>query len=200
MSRTTALKIGYVVALLVLALIAGGAIWALGGSITAFLVVALLFLVPGRIQGIFFRDLFRGRRLLAEGDVAQSIAASQQFLAQVRNRPWQKNLIWLAGTLYTTDVEAMALNNIGTAHLHSGEFEQAQRCFREALALDGQYPLPLHNLAVIAEIALDREQARELFAAARDRGFANSSMDQVVSAAQALLASIEGRGVPSSRA
>ena len=197
MSRTTALKIGYVGALFVLAAIAVIAIWALGGSTTAMLAVGLALLVPGRVQGFVFRDLFRARRLLADGDFAQSLAASQRFLDQIHKHPWQKVLVWLSWTVYTTDVEAMGLNNLGSAHLQCGEWEQASAFFREAIEVDGLYPLPFFNLAVIAELKGDHPEAKELLSAAKRRGFSGSSFDHAVSMGQELLSRVEGRGVPS---
>lgn len=154
-------------------------------------------LVPGRIQGFVFRDLFRGRRLLAERDFAHSLAASQRFLDQIRKHPWQKALTWLSWTVNTTDVEAMALNNIASAHLQCGEWEQATALFREAIEMDGQYPLLFFNLAVIAELQGDHQEAEERLSAAKRLGFSRSSFDDAVRVGQELLSRIEGRGVRS---
>jgi tetratricopeptide (TPR) repeat protein len=195
MSRTTALKIGYCLALGALVAVAAFAFWALGGTTGVLVVVGLLLLVPGRIQGFFFRDLFRGRRLLDAGQPQQSLVYSQRFLDQIRQRPWQKRLLWLSWSIYTTDVAAMALNNIGAAHLELGAWDAAKAALREAIDVDPQYAIPYFNLALIAELEADRQSAEERLAEAAARGYTSSKIDRVVAAGQELLARLEGRGV-----
>jgi hypothetical protein len=106
MSRTTALKIGYVIALAVLAAGCGILIWATGGDRVVLLVLLVVLLLPGRILGYFYRDHFRGCRLFTDGVPLQSLDYLHQFLDQIRKRPWQKSLLWLSWSFYTTDVEA----------------------------------------------------------------------------------------------
>ncbi|MCI0380527.1 MAG: hypothetical protein L0215_23315 [Gemmataceae bacterium] len=157
--------------------------------------IVLLLLLPGRLQGLFFRDLFRGRRLLAMGKPEQSKIYSVQFLEQIRKRPWQKRLLWLNWGIYTTDVEVMALNNTAAAHLECGRLDRAESLFFDAIELDPKCPLPYFNLAIIAEIRGDREKAEAYVKEASVRGYTMSVTDKMVAMAGELLARYEGRGI-----
>ena len=80
MSRTARYKLAYIVVLAILALAVGAAIIALGGGKVTVIAVALLLLVPGRIQGFYYRDLFTGRRLLDRGEPEKAIPFIERFL------------------------------------------------------------------------------------------------------------------------
>lgn len=119
---------------------------------------AVVFLLPGRLQGWLWRDFFRGRRLLSGGRPDESIAHFERFLETLRRHPGRRRAIWLAGSAYTRDVEAMTLNNLGIAHLLAGRLEEAEAKFREALKVDDLYPLPHAGLA---DLAVRRERPDE---------------------------------------
>lgn len=196
LSRTTALKIGYCLALATVGGVAALTAWQMGGKKEVLVVLALLLLVPGRIQGAYFRYLLDGRRLLAEGEAKYSLLATQRFLDQIREQPWQKRLLWLSWSVYTTNVEAMALSNIGAAHLELGAWDAAERSLGDALEIDPAYPLPYFNLSVIAELRGERHLAEDFLARAAFLGYTGSTIDRVIASGQELLARIEGRGMP----
>jgi hypothetical protein len=47
-----------------------------------------------------------------------------------------KRLIWLHAGIYTHDIEAMALNNIGACHLGPGVFDRVSEPLQMALTID----------------------------------------------------------------
>lgn len=192
MTRITGARIAFVVLLLALAVPTFVLIrWLDDPRYTVFVIVALL--VPGRVQGVLLRDLFRGRRQLEQGDAEASIASTTRFLGQLDRRPWLRHAVWLAWSTYTHQLRAMALNNLGTAHLRSGRVDEAERWFDQALALDPLYPLPWFNRAIIAQVREDPDRASAAFAEARRLGFTGGSLDQLTQKAGDLLANIEGR-------
>ena len=117
MNRTTRYKTLYLMAVLVLA--AGVvAIMSTTGAYALTLVFAsVVLLVPGRIQGYFWRDFFRGRRLLGRGNAQDAIPYFMGFLDELVARPWLKRLIWLSWGMHTRDIEVMTRINLGAALL-----------------------------------------------------------------------------------
>jgi len=190
MSRTARYKLQYVISLGILMVVAGVAAWSLRSQPLALLGVAVLFLIPGRVSGLVWRDLYRGRRLLEAGQLEASLLCSQRFVESIRERPRLRGLWWLAFAVYTRDSKAMALNNLGAAQLELGSFDEAESSFREALAADPQYPIPHYNLAVLAEVRGDSPAAREHAAEAVLLGYERAASDRVIQAAGALLARI----------
>jgi tetratricopeptide (TPR) repeat protein len=156
--------------------------------------VSLLLLVPGRVQGVFWREFFRGRRLLADNDPQGAIAHFERFLSEVRDRPWLKRLIWLSWGTYTRDIEVMTLTNLGAAYLALGDFGAARRSFDQGRELDFLSPLPYFNLALLEQVQGNPEQSTRLFERARDLGFTGATSDQLFRHAGELLARIEGHG------
>lgn len=75
MNRTNLLKFGYLLVLLALGLcvsrILGGVSEGSARTQVALLVIVCL-LVPGRLSGLFFRNLYRSRRAFAKGDFEQA--------------------------------------------------------------------------------------------------------------------------------
>ncbi len=200
MPRTARFKIIYLVQLL-----------ALGGAAAAMLFVtperrrgavvillAVLLFLPGRIQGVMLRGHFRGRRLADQGRFEESIRESEAFLAIVEREPWRKRAIWLGGAAYSRDVEAMTLNNVGIAALHLGELEKASRSFERAIALDPEYPVPQFNLAVLASVRGNEQEARHRFANAVRLGYRVTTADAVIRQGQQVLAAWEGRRLSAS--
>src|SRR5688572_8688983 len=96
MTRTTRYKLGYLAVLAALGAVAVSAIVALGGGFIPLLIVTAILLLPGRLLGVAYRDLFRGRRLLDSGQAEASIPYTQRFLDQIRQHPTRKRLHWLA--------------------------------------------------------------------------------------------------------
>src|SRR5262245_6475099 len=170
----------------------------MGGGVGPMLVVAAVLLIPGRVQGRFYRDLFQGRRLLDAGYHREAVAYLERFIALVRVQPWRKRLLWLSWSVYTPDAEAMALNNLGAAKLALGQQSASEQAFKEALTLDPLYPVPHFNIAVLHQIRGNRPLAEQAAAEAARLGFARSTIDAVIYHAQSILARVEGRGVPAS--
>ncbi len=196
MSRTTRFKLTFLGALAALGVPLFFAWRALGGGPGFGLALAAVCLIPGRVLGVSWRELLRGRRLLSAGRCEESIPHTERFLALVRSEPWRKRLIWLALPIYTADVEAMALSNLGAAQLGLGRIAAARACFEEALAIDALYPIPHFNLAILHELAGDRAAAAQASAEAVRLGYTGGRIDAVIRAGQAAYASIEGRQLP----
>jgi hypothetical protein len=193
MSRTAVLKFSYVAVIALLASLAFYVWRTSGGGLLALACLIAILVVPGRIQGVFFRDLFIGRRLLDSGHPEESVPYTERFIAVVREQPWRNKLLWLTWSVYTTNAEAMALNNLGAAHIALGEVEAASSALLAARAVDPMYPLPPFNLAVVAAALGGSEESRNLASEARQLGYSGSSIDRAVHAGQRLLAAIEGR-------
>ena len=83
MSRTARYKLQYVIVLGVLLAVAGVAIWSLRANPLALLGVGVLFLIPGRLSGFIWRDLYRGRRLFEAGQFEASLPCSQRFVESI---------------------------------------------------------------------------------------------------------------------
>lgn len=195
MSRTARYKLTYVAVLAILALVAGAAIIALGGGKVTVIVVALLLLVPGRIQGFYYRDFFTGRRLLEAGEPEKAIPFIERFLESIKRHPQRSKLIWLSWSIYTPSVVAMAINNLGAARLGLGQINEAEQAFTDALAQDPLYPLPHFNLAIVHELRGNRAGAAEAVERARQLGYTGGTIDTVIRKSQSLLASVEGRAI-----
>jgi tetratricopeptide (TPR) repeat protein len=193
MSRTTALKLSYVAAVALLASLALYAWKTSEGGLLPLVCLAIILLVPGRVQGVFFRDLFIGRRLLDVGHAEESVPYTERFITAVRKQPWRNKLLWLSWSVYTTNAEAMALNNLGAARIALGDIEAARSALLAARRVDPMYPLPPFNLAVVAAALGASEESRKLASEARELGYSGASVDQAVQAGQSLLAAIEGR-------
>lgn len=194
MSRTSKYKLGYLVFLTLGVAAAFLVALLLEGGVPALLVMGVALLVRGRVQGYFYRDLFRGRRLLGERRFAESISYNERFLSTVRRKPWLKQLFWLGWSIYTPNAEAMALNNLGAAHLELGHFDQATSMFSDALARDPEFPMPYYNLALMHEVLGDHGRAEPLLREASERGYKRTSVDRLISQAGGLYARLEGRG------
>jgi tetratricopeptide (TPR) repeat protein len=196
MTRTTRFKLLYLAELVALGAVAGVVIFLAPEEkrTVAMVLLALLLFIPGRIQGVILREHFRGRRLADLGRFEESVRESEAFLARVAREPWRKKAVWLAGVAYSPDIEAMTLNNLGFAALHLGQLEKAEQSFQRALALDPQYPLPHVNLAVLWSVKGDEAASQRHFAEAARLGYRATTFDAVVRRAQAVVATVEGRG------
>ncbi|MGH0029196.1 MAG: tetratricopeptide repeat protein [Myxococcota bacterium] len=194
MNRTSRLKIAYVAAIVCLGCASAWLIYSMKPPLLVIPLVALALLVPGRIQGFFWREFFRGRRLLADEDPRGAIAHLDRFLTQVRRRPWLKRLIWLSWGTYTRDIEVMTLNNLGAAHLALGDLGTARRALEEGRTLDPRSPLPYYNLALLEQVEGNAGESARLIERARDLGFEGATSDRLFAQAGELLARIEGHG------
>lgn len=195
MSRTTRRKLAY---LLVLVGAVACTLWSLrasDASPAAMLLVAVLLLLPGRIQGHYYRAFFRGRRLMGAGRYAEAIPHFEQFLATIRARPRLKRLVWLSWGMYTRDIEVMTLNNLGAGLLELGRLDAAERHLRSAIGLDPESPMPWHNLGLLESRRGNAELAARAPDEARRLGFRGDVSDALVRAGGSALAKLEGRPI-----
>jgi hypothetical protein len=194
LSRVTRYKIGYVIALTLV----GGVVFAAAGAGNwepwVVFTIVLVLMLPGRIQGLLFRDLFRGRRDLDRNSPETALGHFNTFLTTIRAQPWRRPALWLSWSIYTPNVEAMTQNNIGAAQLNLGNLDSAQAALSTALSLDPQYPLPHANLALVAALRADSGTAEHHLDAARRLGYKGAGLDRFVSKTQSVLAAVESQG------
>src|SRR5688572_715678 len=139
MTRTRRHQLIWLLAVVGLATVSLGLLAWFRAPLWAMALLAFLFFVPGRVQGHYYRDLFTGRKLMDARRWSEALPPLESFLERVRARPGLKKLMWLGG-IYTYDVEAMALNNIGAARLELGQLDMAEVPLRQALDVDASYP------------------------------------------------------------
>lgn len=183
--------------LAVLALVAGGAylcIRAAGGERAAVVVAAVLLLVPGRLQGLLLRPLFRGRRDLARGEPDAAARQFESLLDLLARQPWRRWALWLGWSAYTPSAQAMGLNNLGAARADAGDAARAREAWDAALVIDPLYPLPYANLATLVAADGDAERAAALLARAAQLGYSGGALDRATQRVQTLLAAFESRG------
>jgi len=194
LSRVTRYKIGYLIAFAILAGVVLSVARAGDSEPWVVITIVVLLLLPGRIQGLLFRDLFRGRRDLDRNSAESALSHFNSFLTIIRAQPWRKAALWLSWSIYTPDVEAMAQNNIGAAHLNLGNLDAAETALSTALSLDPQYPLPHANLALVAALRADPGAVEHHLEAARKLGYKGAALDRFVSKTQSVLAAVESHG------
>ena len=194
MSRTSRYKATY------FAIVIAGTFLLLWGivhfhpSALAIVCVVIALLIPGRVLGFFWRNLFRGLHLLNAKDFVGSKRHSELFLNQLRDRRWLKKLIWLGTSTYSRDPEALALNNLGAAEIGLGEFESARGHLDASIAVDGENPLPYFNIGVLLCAEGELAEARKWLSDAVARGYSQGLTDRIIAASQARFALTEGRG------
>lgn len=194
MSRTTRYKILYVVILVVVGLAAVAILRTSDYASGAFILVMIVLLLPGRIQGHYWRDFFRGRRLVADRRFREAEPVFERFLARLNDQPTLKRLIWLSYAIYTRDIGAMSLNNLGVCALEEGRFGEAEKRLQEALSLDSENPLPHFNLAIVYQAIGRPDEARRHWAASQRLGYRCTPIDLVIHKAGELLSRLEGHG------
>lgn len=167
----------------------------LPNNIFYLLIIPLLLLAPGRLQGYLYREHFKGRKLMLNKQYKQALVEFKNFLSKLEHKKWLKKTIWLGGFVYTKDIEAMSLNNAGACFLELGELENSKSYLESALMLDNEYAIPYFNLAIINELEGNHQLAVTNLNRSIELGFSNTSIDQVLIKAQELYARIEGGSV-----
>jgi tetratricopeptide (TPR) repeat protein len=147
MNRIRRAKIRYLVRVLILGICSAWILVATKGNWIVWVTLAVLLITPGRIVGHYWRSLFRGLKCLHLGQYREANQHLTQFLGMLEERPWIKKLSWYGGLIYTQDVEAMALANLGVAHINLGELEAAEERLEASLKVDPEYPLLTTTLA-----------------------------------------------------
>lgn len=194
MTRLTRCRLGWLVLLATLSVLAMLVLHALGYRPAAVFGVALVLLLPGRLLGHFWRPFFRGRRALGRGHTAVAVSQFTSFLARLEARPWLRHLVWLAWPGYSTDPAAMAWTNLGVAHLQAGQTESARAALERAAQLDPLTPLPWYNLGLLHDGLGEPAEAARAFAEARRLGYRDGRVDAVQQRLAGALADIEGAG------
>ena len=180
-------------ALAVIGIGAFAAIRVLGGNHATVLAV-LVMMIPGRVQGLLYRPLFRGRMALEKGEAARALELFNQFLASLEAQPWRRWALWLSWSVYTPSARAMALNNIGAAQSGLGKVDEAERTWRLALVEDSLFAIPYANLSATAALRGDRLLSKELLDKTATLGYSGTALDRATARAQQLLASAEQNG------
>ncbi|MBB3797163.1 MULTISPECIES: tetratricopeptide repeat protein [Xanthomonas] len=194
MSRIARYRTDYLLVLGALSALTYTVVRAAGGSSAALLTVGFLLLVPGRLQGLLLRPLFRGQRALAEGKPEEAAVQFHHQLTQLQAQPWRRLALWLGWSPHTPSLAAMVTNNLGVAYAALGELEQAQTAWKHALALDHLYPVPYANLAAAAAARGASDEVHSLLCQARKLGYGGGPLDQATHRMQQLLAAVESRG------
>lgn len=157
------------------------------------LVVAGGFLVPGRVQGVLWREFFRGRYAMGQGEFARAEGHFARFLEALRQRPFLRFAAFLAWNFYTWNPEAMTRNNLGGCYLARGAYAAAEDEWKHALELDPSLALPYFNLAILAYARQAPEEAERLRREAARLGYRAATRERLISAAGSALAAVEGR-------
>lgn len=187
MTRTARYKLIY------FAIVAGGSLAGLAAVLLSkltfpynliWLALAVLLLIPGRIQGYFWSELLAGLHHLKHRNYTTSKVHSERFLVQLQERPWLKKLIWLGTSSYSRNVEAMARNNLGAAMMELGEIDGAKEQLNHAIALDAEFPMPYQNMGTLLLRSATTKEALPWLEKATTLGFAGDWSDRTVRAAQ----------------
>ncbi len=153
-NRTLRNRILYYLALAVVMVLVGGVGLLIVQSyphsqIYVIAVAVLLLLIPGRLQQYYWKDYFLGQKLQLKRQHAEALASFERFLASIRERPALRRLIWFSQWYYSSNVEVLALNNMGVSAMWLQEAKKAETWLNAAAELDPESPLPYFNLAVL---------------------------------------------------
>jgi hypothetical protein len=192
MSRTTLLKWCYAV-ITVSAFFAGFYLVAskIIPSSTGAILVAAVLLVPGRIVGYVWRDFLQGKRHADAKRWEEAAPLFESFLNRLQRTPSIGRLIWISPSIYTVSASAMAMNNLGVCHLERGHLALAKDHLLGALKMDDRYPLPHHNLAIVAALEKDETSMRRYVSEARRLGYKGSTMDMILQKTKEIYARME---------
>lgn len=195
MNRTAKSKLQYILMLIIMSIFVSLLIVGLykENLIILIPIVPIIFLIPGRIQGHYYRDFFKARRFLGQKNYQSSIECSNKFLSDIKQYTWRKKLIWLSFGMYSKDIEAMALSNLGTIYVELGDLQLAEKYFKEAIDIDSLYPIPYFNLSIVEFIKGNKENAENFCKQSIELGFRKTSFDKVIQIGQQVLANIEGK-------
>jgi len=193
MNRTTQYKIMLPIVILVMVCITVLIYLNSGQNHYLLLILVIVFVIPGRVCGVFWRDFFKGRNLMTQKRYNEAIPYFESFLIKVKEKPWIKNLMIFSWGIYTRDIEAMTLNNLGGIYIEQSEILKAEEYFKQAISIDNLYPLPYYGLAIIADIKGNRDKAITLLKESEGKGLSNNSLDQAFRKSGEILAKIEGR-------
>lgn len=161
------------------------------GSYVAILIYAVILLVPGRIGGLYLKNLFLSRSLLNRSRPAEAIDAGHRLLVELERQPWRRFFIFCFWGVYTWNVEAMALNNIGAAYLEMGKLDQSEDYLQRAIEKDASYAIPYANLAIISYARGNKMEGNRLINIAKKYGYTGAVEDQIISKVAAAYANVQ---------
>lgn len=194
MTRTSQRKIQYIVAIAVVGAIIYLATRLLDLGTSGVLMVVFLLVVPGRLHGFLWRQLYRGRRLQQSGALDPAVKEYRAFLVRLERHRWLRRVWWLAWATYTRDPKAMTLNNLGGCLVDLGNLDEAEGCLREAIVIDPLYPVPHANLAELYAKRGDHVAAVAEASRAKELGLTGGIVDRILQGVQSSLAKVEGAG------
>ncbi|MDH5654796.1 MAG: hypothetical protein OEZ34_02740 [Spirochaetia bacterium] len=192
MSRTLRYKIIYFLLIVILAAPVLYIYIALGKNLYFLISMAVVFLIPGRIQGYLFRNFFTGRKLMAKQRYKEALEYFFIFLDELKKNPRLKYGIYLAGFIFSNSIHAMTYNNIGAACIDLGDTSKAEKYLKSALEFDDLAPLPYFNLAIVYMIEKNEQEAQNAFRRSEELGYTGSSFDKIIQKAGEIYARAEG--------
>jgi tetratricopeptide (TPR) repeat protein len=154
---------------------------------------AVLCLVPGRVNGWLWRDLYRSRRLLELGRFQEAEQASTRAIAAFRARPWLLHLRWLVGMVNTRHPDATAFNNRAAARIALGDLDRAGADLYTAVTIDPTYALAHANLAGLLHATGDELGAASHRAQAVALGLRQDQLERTFAQMGSALAAFEGQ-------
>lgn len=148
------------------------------------IISGLLILLLGRLVNYPLKNFYRGFSALSnqDWDAAENFFLS--FLQELKDQPWKKKLMYYNFGNYTSDIDAMAHNNLGLVYLEKGALDKAEHHLGQALNIDKAYSKAYYNMAVVRLMQKRKEDAKSLFEKAVELGFENSNYDQFISNVQ----------------
>jgi tetratricopeptide (TPR) repeat protein len=126
-------------------------------------VLALAAILPGRIVSFFWKDFFRGKRLMKYGDWAGASRCFERFLEKIEKSPSLKWLMFFSYGLYSFKVEAVALTYDARCRLHLKDYETAAQKLERALTIDTQYTAAYRTSAALAILRGSSSQAESFY-------------------------------------
>lgn len=128
------------------------------------------------------KRFFRGRALMRQKAWDEAALAMAGFEKEQTEAGWRRAFSWLFAGIYTHDGVAIARNNLGAIRLEQRQLDDAEAHFRRALERDAKYAVPYANLAIIAALRGQPEQAEANVKRARELGFRRGGLQKVVRA------------------
>ncbi len=132
--------------------------------------LAVLAILPGRVVSFFWKDFFRGKRLMGYGEWNGATQCFERFLLKIEKSPALKWLMFFSYGLYSFKVEAVALTYAAVCHLHLKEYESAALKLEKALTIDTQYMPAFRSSAMLALLRGSVSQARVYYEKALRHG------------------------------
>lgn len=147
--------------------------WVFAGVGFPFVAVALWVTTPFRAA----------RKFLQERNFERATLSLVQF-EHALETGWKRGVAALAVGFYTSSARAAARSLLGAIRLEEGRLDDAKRHCDEAIALDDAYAIPWANLAVLAAMNGEKEDAARLAQEAVRRGLASKPLAQTLASLQ----------------